>query len=182
MGWGLARIWGGAWLGWGGAGLGWGELYLGGHLYYVIVCFLPEIKINLEEGVKFAQDICCGMAYLHSLEPLIPHFDLHPHHIFVSPTFVKSAVHPFSPSQIDDDMSAKLDMAHARFSFMDNQKLYRPNWMAPECESCMTHTLSPLTAQCELMWCVILQTWDTDLRTLTGEPVTCTALPSSCGR
>lgn len=41
------------------------------------------IKINIEEGVKFAQDICHGMAYLHSLEPLISGFDLNPHHVFV---------------------------------------------------------------------------------------------------
>ena len=41
------------------------------------------IKINVEEGVKFAQDICHGMAYLHSLEPMITGFDLNPHHVFV---------------------------------------------------------------------------------------------------
>ena len=41
------------------------------------------VKINLEEGVKFAQDICRGMAYLHSLEPLIPRFDLNPYNIMV---------------------------------------------------------------------------------------------------
>ncbi len=29
-------------------------------------------------------------------------------------------------------MTAKLDMAHTRFSFMDNEKVYRPNWVAPE--------------------------------------------------
>lgn len=29
-------------------------------------------------------------------------------------------------------MTAKLDMAHTRFSFMDNEKVYKPNWVAPE--------------------------------------------------
>ena len=47
------------------------------------VCCITVIKINIEEGVKFAQDICHGMAYLHSLEPLISGFDLNPHHVFV---------------------------------------------------------------------------------------------------
>ena len=43
-----------------------------------------DIKINIEEGVSFARDICHGMTYLHSLEPLITRFDLTPHHVFVS--------------------------------------------------------------------------------------------------
>lgn len=176
-----------------------------------------EVKINLEEGVRFAQDICHGMAYLHSLEPLITRFDLTPHNVFVGsrccdipfpsllpllpclspllltflppsspfsppplyllplltpiplprsplsllsspppplypslhpsplltsvppPLYLSSLTSPLPlypsppPLQIDDDMSAKLDMAHTRFSFMDSQKLFRPNWMAPEC-------------------------------------------------
>ena len=49
---------------------------------HIIVC--AEVKINIGEGVKFAQDICNGMTYLHSLEPLIARFDLNPHHVFVS--------------------------------------------------------------------------------------------------
>ena len=44
----------------------------------------PEVKINIEEGVGFARDICHGMTYLHSLEPLIARFDLNPYHVFVS--------------------------------------------------------------------------------------------------
>ena len=36
--------------------------------------------------------------------------------------------------QIDEDLTAKLDMAHTRFSFMDNEKVFRPNWVAPEGE------------------------------------------------
>lgn len=44
-----------------------------------------EVKINISEGVKFAQDICNGMTFLHSLDTLINRFDLNPHHVFVSP-------------------------------------------------------------------------------------------------
>ena len=50
----------------------------------VCVCVCAEVKINIGEGVKFAQDICNGMTYLHSLETLITKFDLSPHHVFVS--------------------------------------------------------------------------------------------------
>ena len=53
---------------------------------YVCVCVLEctELKINISEGVKFAQDICNGMTYLHTMETLITRFDLSPHHVFVS--------------------------------------------------------------------------------------------------
>ena len=50
----------------------------------VCCCTVAEVKINISEGVKFAQDICNGMAYLHSMETLITRFDLNPHHVFVS--------------------------------------------------------------------------------------------------
>ena len=39
---------------------------------------------------------------------------------------------PFFVFQIDDDMTAKLDLCHTRFSFMENELVYTPNWMAPE--------------------------------------------------
>ena len=58
-------------------------------MYALVIVFVdvfvpPEVKVNIEEGVKLAQDICRGMAYLHSLEPLITRFDLNPYHVFVS--------------------------------------------------------------------------------------------------
>ena len=34
--------------------------------------------------------------------------------------------------QVDEDMTAKLDLSHTRFSFMENEKVFTPNWMAPE--------------------------------------------------
>ena len=37
--------------------------------------------------------------------------------------------------QIDDNVDglvAKLDLSHARFSFLENDKVFYPNWCAPE--------------------------------------------------
>ncbi len=34
--------------------------------------------------------------------------------------------------QVDEDLTAKLDLPHTRFSFMDNDKVFKPSWMAPE--------------------------------------------------
>ncbi|CAI8040772.1 Integrin-linked protein kinase homolog pat-4, partial [Geodia barretti] len=55
-----------------------------GSLYHVLHDLDSEVKINIGEGVKFAQDICNGMTYLHSMDTLINRFDLSPHHVFVS--------------------------------------------------------------------------------------------------
>ena len=55
------------------------------YVSYNVQCgSVAEVKINISEGVKFAQDICNGMTYLHSMETLITRFDLSPHHVFVS--------------------------------------------------------------------------------------------------
>ena len=49
---------------------------------------LSELKVDLKLGLKFLRGVCHGMAYLHSLEPLIPHMDVNSHHIFVSHTHI----------------------------------------------------------------------------------------------
>ena len=34
--------------------------------------------------------------------------------------------------QIDEDLTARINLCNARLSFMENDKVYRPNWHAPE--------------------------------------------------
>lgn len=109
-------------------------------LFNVLHDLQSEIKINLEEGVRFCRDICHGMAYLHGLEPLIPRFDLNPHHVF-----------------IDEDMTAKLDLAHARFSFMDNDKIYKPFWVAPEV---LTHRPEDIDRRAGDMYSFAIILWE----------------------
>lgn len=48
-----------------------------------VFAFFAEVHINLEEGVKLARDICLGMTYIHTLEPLVQRFDLNPHNVLV---------------------------------------------------------------------------------------------------
>ena len=43
-----------------------------------------EIRINLQEGVKLAKDVCRGMAYIHTMETLTQRFELNSHHVVVS--------------------------------------------------------------------------------------------------
>ena len=37
-----------------------------------------------------------------------------------------------SSSQIDEDLTARINMADAKFSFQERNKVYNPAWMAPE--------------------------------------------------
>ena len=34
--------------------------------------------------------------------------------------------------QIDEDLTARINLCNTRLSFMENDKVYRPNWNAPE--------------------------------------------------
>jgi integrin-linked kinase len=70
-----------------------------GSLYHVLHDLDSEVKINIREGVKFAQDICNGMTYLHSMDTLINRFDLSPHHVFVSP-LTGSRVEPYTQQHV----------------------------------------------------------------------------------
>ena len=86
-----------------------------GSLYHVLHSDDSELNVDLKLGMKFLRGVCHGMTYLHSLDPLIPHLDVNSHHIF-----------------IDEDLTARINLCNARFSFMENDKVYRPNWHAPE--------------------------------------------------
>uniref|UniRef100_A0A4W3GSP7 Integrin-linked kinase n=1 Tax=Callorhinchus milii TaxID=7868 RepID=A0A4W3GSP7_CALMI len=71
--------------------------------------------VDQTQAVKFALDIARGLAFLHTLEPLIPR-----HHINS-----KSIM-------IDEDMTARISMADVKFSFQCPGRMYCPAWVAPE--------------------------------------------------
>jgi integrin-linked kinase len=71
--------------------------------------------IDQQQALRYAIDIARGMAFLHSLEPVILRFYLNSKHVL-----------------IDDDLSAKVNMADTKFSFQERGRLYSPAWMAPE--------------------------------------------------
>lgn len=41
------------------------------------------VVVDLPQSVRFALDIARGMAYLHSLERIIPEYHLNSHHVMV---------------------------------------------------------------------------------------------------
>ncbi|CAG2174555.1 unnamed protein product, partial [Oppiella nova] len=73
------------------------------------------IVVDTHKALKFAIDIARGMAFLHTLNPLIPRLYLSSKHVM-----------------IDEDLTARINMADAKFSFQERNKVYNPAWMAPE--------------------------------------------------
>lgn len=73
------------------------------------------IVVDTAQALKFSIDMARGMAFLHSLEPLVPRLYLSSRHVM-----------------IDDDLTARINMADAKFSFQEKGKMYNPAWMSPE--------------------------------------------------
>uniref|UniRef100_A0A1A9VYN9 Protein kinase domain-containing protein n=3 Tax=Glossina TaxID=44049 RepID=A0A1A9VYN9_GLOAU len=71
------------------------------------------VVVDTSQAVRFALDIARGMAYLHSLERIIPSYHLNSHHI-------------------DEDLTARINMGDAKFSFQEKGRIYQPAWMSPE--------------------------------------------------
>lgn len=79
---------------------------------------ISALVIDHQQAIRFAIDIARGMSFLHALEPLVLRMYLNSKHIV-----------------IDDDLSAKINMADTKFSFQEKGRLYSPAWCAPEGES-----------------------------------------------
>jgi len=84
-----------------------------GSLYNVL--HESTVTVDHARAVLFATDIACGMAFLHSLDPIIPRLHINSKHIM-----------------IDEGMQCKINMGDVKFSFQDPSKFYNPAWMAPE--------------------------------------------------
>ncbi|XP_015333056.1 integrin-linked protein kinase isoform X1 [Marmota marmota marmota] len=102
--------------------------------------------VDQSQAVKFALDMARGMAFLHTLEPLIPRHALNSRSVMVRPSSSLLAQAPkafaylkwdspastYLLSQIDEDMTARISMADVKFSFQCPGRMYAPAWVAPE--------------------------------------------------
>jgi len=59
------------------------------NMFNVFVC--SDFVVDQTQAVKFALDIACGMAFLHTLEPMIPRHYLNSKSVMVSA--VESSAH-----------------------------------------------------------------------------------------
>ncbi|KAH7953818.1 hypothetical protein HPB49_012677 [Dermacentor silvarum] len=82
----------------------------------VVQQYLPHgMVVDQAQALKFAIDVARGMAFLHTLEPMIPNYQLSSKHVMV-----------------DEEMTAYVNMADTKFSFQERGKMYHPAWYSPE--------------------------------------------------
>ncbi|KAG7243097.1 hypothetical protein INR49_016472, partial [Caranx melampygus] len=96
--------------------------------------------VDQTQAVKFALDIACGMAFLHTLEPMIPRHYLNS----------KSVM-------IDEDMTARISMADVKFSFQCPGRMYSPAWVAPEALQKKPEDINRRSAD---MWSFAILLWE----------------------
>lgn len=100
--------------------------------------------INNRQAVAYALDIARGMAYLHSLSPMIPRLYLNSYHVLIG-----------------EDMTARINMADSKFSFQEKNKIYQPAWMAPEA---LQKKTSEINLQAADMWSFAIILWELSTR------------------
>ncbi|KGL73977.1 Integrin-linked protein kinase, partial [Tinamus guttatus] len=96
--------------------------------------------VDQMQAVKFALDIARGMAFLHTLEPLIPRHHLNSRSIM-----------------IDEDMTARISMADVKFSFQCPGRMYAPAWVAPEALQKKPEEINRRSAD---MWSFAVLLWE----------------------
>ncbi|KAJ9580417.1 hypothetical protein L9F63_003941 [Diploptera punctata] len=88
--------------------MAWGSLY-------TLLHEGTGVVVDTAQALRFALDVARGMAFLHSLERIIPQYHLNSRHVM-----------------IDEDLTARINMADAKFSFQEKGRVYYPAWMSPE--------------------------------------------------
>uniref|UniRef100_A0A0V0G632 Putative integrin-linked kinase n=1 Tax=Triatoma dimidiata TaxID=72491 RepID=A0A0V0G632_TRIDM len=80
------------------------------------------VVVDSAQALRFAADVARGMSFLHSLERITPQFYLNSRHVM-----------------IDEDLTARINMADAKFSFQEKGRIYYPAWMSPDAlQKCAT--------------------------------------------
>jgi len=115
------------------------------------------IVVDQTQAVKFALDIAKGMAYFHSLEPLIQRYTLTSYHIV-----------------IDEDLTARISMQDVRYSFQDHTKVFRPNWMSPET---LRNIPTSVDQRSSDMWSFAIVMWELATREVPYQSLS----PMECG-
>ncbi|CAG5135401.1 unnamed protein product [Candidula unifasciata] len=102
------------------------------------------IVVDQNQALRFAIDIARGMEFLHSMEPMIPSFILTSKHVM-----------------IDEDLTAKINMADYRFSFHEKGKLFSPAWCAPEA---LQRSPEDINVRAADMWSFAILLWELETR------------------
>ncbi|PIO23062.1 hypothetical protein AB205_0145450 [Aquarana catesbeiana] len=100
----------------------------------------PHLVVDQCQAVKFGLDIARGMAFLHTLEPLIPRHYLNSRSVM-----------------IDEDMTARVSMADVKLSFQCPGRMYSPAWIAPEALQKRPEDINRRSAD---MWSFAVLLWE----------------------
>lgn len=107
---------------------------------YSLLHETKTIAVDAQQAVRFALDIARGMAFLHSLDSKITRLYLNSFHVLVG-----------------DDLTARINMADAKFSFQERNKVYQPAWMSPEA---LSRKHSEINLQAADMWSFAVILWE----------------------
>jgi len=111
---------------------------------YQILHESSGLVVDAAAGIQFAIDIAKGMAFLHSLERQLPRYYLNSRHVMIEQVS-------------DEELVARLNMADAKFTFVERAKSYQPQWMAPEALSKATKDINTRAAD---MWSFAILLWE----------------------
>ncbi|GAB6027021.1 hypothetical protein CHUAL_013750 [Chamberlinius hualienensis] len=102
------------------------------------------LVVDTVQALKFAIDVAKGMAFLHTLEPLIPRMNLSSRHVM-----------------IDEDLTARINMGDSKFSFQEKGKIYYPAWFAPEA---LLKKQDEINSKAADMWSYAVLLWELHTR------------------
>ncbi|XP_071086848.1 scaffold protein ILK-like isoform X2 [Haliotis cracherodii] len=123
------------------------------------------IVVDQNQALRFAIDIARGMEFLHLMEPMIPNFLLTSKHVMIDEDLAKINVDdPKYASEIngiDEDLTARINMADYRFTFHERGKEYNPAWMAPEA---MLKKPAEINMKAADMWSFAILLWELETR------------------
>ncbi|XP_003741672.1 integrin-linked protein kinase homolog pat-4 [Galendromus occidentalis] len=99
-----------------------------------------NVVVDNAQALRFALDIARGMAFLHTLEPMIPNLCLSTKHVMV-----------------DELLSAYVSMADARFTFEQPEKCFEPASYSPEI---LQKKQSDINWKAADMWSFAIVLWE----------------------
>ncbi|VEN43066.1 unnamed protein product [Callosobruchus maculatus] len=111
-----------------------------GSLYNVLHEGSGGIVVDTAQALHFAIDIARGMAFLHSLERTTPEYFLNSRHVM-----------------IDEDLTARINMGDAKFSFQEKGRIYYPAWMSPEA---LQKKITDRNWEASDMWSYAILLWE----------------------
>ncbi|KAK7097490.1 scaffold protein ILK-like isoform X1 [Littorina saxatilis] len=126
------------------------------------------IVVDQNQALRFAMDITRGMEFLHSMEPMVPNFLLTSKHVMIDEDLAKINIDDpkyqsgeATLNGIDEDLTARINMADYTFSFHEKGKVFSPAWMAPEA---LQRRPADINTRAADMWSFAILLWELETR------------------